>query len=87
MTTPQNARAGVWLMIMAATIFAAQDGISRHLAETYNLWIVVMIRFWAFALFVLATAARSPGGIRATARTQFPQLQLCLLYTSPSPRD
>ena len=76
MTATQNTRAGIWLMIAAATIFAAQDGISRHLAETYNLWIVVMIRFWAFAGFVLIVAARSPGGIRAAARTGFPWLQL-----------
>ena len=61
MTTPQNTRAGIWLMIAAATIFAAQDGISRHLAESYNLWIVVMIRFWAFAAF-------RAGGRRAQAR-------------------
>ncbi|MFZ1469705.1 MAG: DMT family transporter [Paracoccaceae bacterium] len=76
MTQPQNPRLGIWLMIMAATIFAAQDGISRHLAEAYNLWTVVMIRFWVFAAFVLVLAARSPGGIRAAARTEFPRLQL-----------
>lgn len=74
--TPQNTRAAIWLMIGAATIFAAQDGISRHLAETYNLWIVVMIRFWVFAAFVLVLAARAPGGLRAAARTEFPKLQL-----------
>ncbi len=74
--TPQNTRAGIWLMIFTSVIFAAQDGISRHLAETYNVWMVVMLRFWAFAVFVLLLAARAPGGIRAAARTAFPKLQL-----------
>jgi len=55
-------------------VFALQDGVSRHLAENYNTWMVVMIRYWFFAAFVLAIAARKPGGIRSTART--PQLRL-----------
>jgi drug/metabolite transporter (DMT)-like permease len=74
--TPQNTRAGIWLMIFTATIFAAQDGISRYLAETYNVWMVVMIRFWVFAAVVLALAARTPGGVRAAGRTVFPRLQI-----------
>jgi drug/metabolite transporter (DMT)-like permease len=74
--TPQNTALGIWLMIFTSTIFAAQDGISRYLAETYNIWRVVMIRFWAFAAFVLLLAARSQGGIRAAARSAFPGLQL-----------
>ncbi len=74
--TPQNIRAGIWLMIFTSAIFAAQDGISRHLAETYNVWMVVTIRFWVFAAFVVALALRAPGGIRASVRTAFPGLQL-----------
>jgi drug/metabolite transporter (DMT)-like permease len=74
--TPQNTKLGIWLMIFTATIFAAQDGISRYLAETYNVWMVVMIRFWVFAAVVLALAARTPGGIRAASRTVFPKLQI-----------
>lgn len=70
--TPQNMRLGIWLMIFTSVIFAAQDGISRHLAETYNVWMVVAIRFWVFAAVVLALAARAPGGIRAASRTVFP---------------
>ena len=36
---------------------------------------VAMIRYWFFALFVLAIAARSEGGLRAAARTRFPLIQ------------
>lgn len=65
----RNTRLGIALAILTTMIFAVQDGISRHLAETYNIWIVVMIRFWFFGLFAMALAARSPGGLGATART------------------
>lgn len=73
--TEQNNRLGAWLMIATSFVFAMQDGISRHLADTYNVYMVVMIRFWFFAAFVMIVAARRPGGIRAAVRTHFPVLQ------------
>lgn len=75
-SAPQNTRLGIWLMIATTIVFAAQDGISRHLAENYSVMMVVMIRFWFFALFVVALAARAPGGIRAASRSAFPMVQL-----------
>jgi drug/metabolite transporter (DMT)-like permease len=74
--TDQNFRLGALLMIAAALVFAMQDGISRHLAGAYNVYMVVMIRYWFFALFVLALAARNPGGLRGAVRTRHPVLQL-----------
>jgi len=74
--TAQNTRLGIWLMIATTVVFAAQDGLSRHLATEYNVMMVVMIRFWFFAAFVIALAARAEGGIRAAARTRFPMLQI-----------
>jgi drug/metabolite transporter (DMT)-like permease len=73
---PQNIRLGIWLMIATTLVFAAQDGISRHLGSHYPITMVVMVRFWFFALFALALAARSPGGIRAAARSSMPWVQL-----------
>ena len=52
-----------------------QDGISRFLADEYNVYLVIMIRYWFFAAFVLFLAQRR-GGIRKMARTQFPVLQI-----------
>jgi drug/metabolite transporter (DMT)-like permease len=72
MTTPQNTRLGIWLMIATTFVFALQDGLSRHLAENHSVLMVVMIRFWFFALFVIALAARSPGGLRAATRSTLP---------------
>jgi len=71
-----NTRLGVILMIATTFVFAIQDGISRHLAETYNVMMVVMIRYWFFALLATALAARQSGGIRATVRTRQVGLQV-----------
>ena len=72
----QNTRLGILLMIATTFVFAMQDGISRHLAGNYNVYMVVMIRYWFFAAFVIALAARQAGGIRAAARTTQPVLQI-----------
>ena len=50
-------QAGILLMIGAALTFGAQDGLSRLLAESYAPVAVIAIRFWFFALFVLAFSA------------------------------
>jgi drug/metabolite transporter (DMT)-like permease len=76
MKTIQNQNLGVWLMIAATLIFALQDGISRHLVGQYNVFMVVMVRYWFFALFVVALAARASGGLRAAVRTRRPVLQI-----------
>lgn len=74
--TPQNTGLGIWLMIATCVVFAAQDGISRHLAAEYNVTMVIMIRFWFFAGFVILLAARAQGGVRAATRTGFAGLQV-----------
>lgn len=71
-----NNRLGIILMIGTALVFAVQDGISRHLAGEYNVIMVVMIRYWFFAAFVIALSARKSGGIRRVARTVQPWLQI-----------
>lgn len=71
----QNNRLGIWLMIATTFVFSVQDGISRHLASEYNVYMVLMVRYWFFAAFVITIAARARGGIFATARTTQPILQ------------
>jgi drug/metabolite transporter (DMT)-like permease len=70
-----NTRLGILLMIATTFVFATQDGISRHLASEYNVLMVVMIRYWFFAAFVMAVAARKEGGLRKAAETSQPVLQ------------
>ncbi|WP_425092826.1 DMT family transporter [Tropicimonas sp. S265A] len=74
--TEQNTRLGILLMVAATMVFTIQDGLSRHLGASYNVLMVVMIRYWFFAAFVMALAARAPGGLRAAARTSQPWLQV-----------
>lgn len=74
--TVQNNRLGIWLMIATTFVFSVQDGISRHLAGEYNVYMVLMIRYWFFAGFVIAIATRAPGGIKAAAKTVQPLLQI-----------
>lgn len=72
----QNTRLGIGLMLLTVLLFSLQDAFSRHLAEIYSVFVVVSLRFWFAGLLVLAQAARSPGGIRAVARTHHPLLQI-----------
>jgi drug/metabolite transporter (DMT)-like permease len=72
----QDTRLGIWLMVATTFVFALQDGISRHLAGEYNVLMVVMIRYWFFAAFVVSIAARKAGGVRAAAATRQPLLQV-----------
>ena len=74
--TDKDASKGIWLMIAAVTVFAMQDGFSRHLAETYNTFMVIMIRYWFFAVFVVLLAWRQQQGFRAAVRTHHPWLHL-----------
>lgn len=74
--TTQNARLGIMLMIAATFVMAVQDGISRHLAGEYNVLMIVTIRYWFFAAFVIAIARRQAGSVRAAAATSQLPLQI-----------
>jgi drug/metabolite transporter (DMT)-like permease len=76
MPARNDTRLGITLMILTTVIFAIQDGISRHLGESYSVLTIVMIRYWFFAVFVIALSARHRGGLRAAARTRHPWLQI-----------
>ena len=67
---------GYIFALLATTIFSAQDGISKHLAEAYPPIFVTMIRYWAFAFFAVVVAMNLPGGVKATLRTRRPYLQI-----------
>ncbi|WP_223424264.1 DMT family transporter [Tateyamaria pelophila] len=92
MSAGNNTRLGIALMIAVSVVFASQDGISRHLASEYNVYMVVMIRFWFFAAFAITISARKAGGVMAAARTTRPVIQtlrgvllatqICVMVTS-----
>ena len=72
----QNTTTGIWLMVTTMFIFAMQDGLSRHLAAEYNVFMVMMIRYWFFAGFVVMWSMRTSGGLRAVMRSAQPKLQM-----------
>ncbi|WP_225026256.1 DMT family transporter [Xinfangfangia pollutisoli] len=75
MSSPQNTRLGIWLMIATSAVFALQDGLSRHLGAATNVYMVVTVRFWFMAVFVTLVSMRSPGGLGAAVRSAHPAIQ------------
>lgn len=72
----QRKAQGYLFTLSAVTIFAIQDGLSKYLGTNYPPVFVTMIRFWAFAAFVIFFAARSSGGIRHALSTKRLGLQI-----------
>jgi drug/metabolite transporter (DMT)-like permease len=71
----QNNRIGILMFCMAMFIFAAQDGISRHLGSHYNVFSIVMLRYWVFAAFGVWLLLRAHGSIRPAFATPHPVRQ------------
>lgn len=63
-------------MAVTMLIFAFQDGISQYLAREYNVFFIVMVRYWFFALFVFILCSKQPGGLRKAISTKQPFLQV-----------
>lgn len=74
--TEGNTRKGILLILVVSTVFAAQDGLSRHLGAVIPPAMVVMLRYWFLVVFVTLLALRQPGGLRAVMRTRRPLLQI-----------
>ncbi|MEN0041336.1 MAG: DMT family transporter [Pseudomonadota bacterium] len=73
---PQNNRLGIALMCLTMLIFAFQDMLSKHLAGTYNVYMVTAIRYWVLALLGVYLAARHADGFRAAIRSAAPTWQI-----------
>ena len=63
-------------MAVTMLIFAVQDGISQYLAREYNVFFIVMVRYWFFALFVVILCSKQQGGLRKAISTKQPFLQV-----------
>lgn len=70
-----NFARGLAFFLATMAVFAAQDGISKLLAHDYPPVFIVMIRYWAFAAFVLAVSQTRPGGIRRVSKSARPLVQ------------
>jgi len=72
----QNNRLGTLLLCAAMLVFAAQDGISRHLGSHYNVFSIVMLRYWVFSGFGVFLVWRSFGSLKPVLATPYPLRQV-----------
>jgi len=68
-------RLGIILALMTVFVFAAQDGITKVLVRDYAPAQIIMVRFWAFAVFAVIFAAMR-GGLGPAIRSKTPGLQI-----------
>ena len=62
-------------MILATLCFGIMDGVSRYLAEEYNVFIINMYRSWVLVLFVLIYSIKK-GGIKQVSSSKKPLIQI-----------
>ena len=70
-----NAKKGIFIIILATLFFAIMDGVSRYLAETYNVFVINMLRGWVLALIVISISLRKKSGLKIVISTSQPLLQ------------
>ena len=67
---------GITFILFATFFLALMDGLSRHLAQNYNVFVINMIRSWFFAFIVITLAFRKKGGLYRVLSTPQPLLQI-----------
>ncbi|HBF29149.1 DMT family transporter [Rhizobium sp.] len=67
---------GYLFAFLAYAVFSVQDGISKHLGDSYSPVVVATVRYWAFAAFALILALRAKGGLKEAVKTRHPVLQV-----------
>ena len=70
-----NVKNGILLIILATLFFATMDGVSRYLAETYNVFVINMIRSWVLAILVISISLRKKKGLKKVITTKQPYIQ------------
>ena len=71
-----NLKIGIALMVIATLCFGLMDGVSRYLAQNYNVIIINMLRSWVLALLVILFALRKKNGIKKVTNSKKPILQI-----------
>ena len=66
---------GIILIVFATLCFGIMDGVSRYLAEEYNVFIINMYRSWVLVVFVLIYSLKK-GRIRDVSSSKKPFVQI-----------
>ena len=82
MTT--SSKKGIITLIIATFFLALMDGMSRYLAELYDVLNINMFRFWIIGSFVILVSLRGRGVLRSILTTKQPVAQISrgLLFIS-----
>ena len=83
MTTSSKKR-GIITLIIATFFLALMDGMSRYMAELYDVLNINMFRFWIIGSFVILVSLRGRGVLRSILKTKQPVAQMSrgLLFIS-----
>lgn len=75
MNTTDNATRGILLIVAATFIFACQDAVTKHLAQTYATPQIIWVRYLFFAVFaVILSSWHKP--LKQAVRAKRPWLQV-----------
>ena len=82
MTT--SSKKGIITLIIATFFLALMDGMSRYMAELYDVLNINMFRFWIIGSFVILVSLRGRGVLRSILKTKqpFAQVSRGLLFIS-----
>ncbi len=74
MTT--SSKKGIITLIIATFFLALMDGMSRYMAERYDVLNINMFRFWLIGSFVIAVSLRRRGVLLSILKTKQPVAQI-----------
>ena len=82
MTT--SSKKGIITLVIATFFLALMDGMSRYMAELYDVLNINMFRFWIIGSFVILVSLRGRGVLRSILKTKQPVAQVSrgLLFIS-----
>ena len=75
-SAPNQSLKGIAFILVAMFTFAAQDAITKTLAQDLAMAQIVMVRYWMFAVFATVLIANRPGGVAQAVRSRRPWLQV-----------
>ncbi len=67
---------GIITLIIATFFLALMDGMSRYMAELYDVLNINMFRFWIIGSFVMLVSLRGRGVLRSILKTKQPVAQI-----------
>ena len=79
-----SSKKGIITLIIATFFLALMDGMSRYMAELYDVLNINMFRFWIIGSFVILVSLRGQGVLRSILKTKQPVAQVSrgLLFIS-----